>query len=802
MATRTSQLIVELLDRVSAPARGVASALKGIRGAAKAPVSANFTEALNGALARTNERLASARMGVVDAMGAFYALRSAIASPVASAMALESAMADVRKVVDFGSDAELDAFTRQLLDMTKAIPMGVEGLAQIAAAAGQAGIAKDDILAFTEAAAKVGVAFDISADQAGEAMAKMMTGLGMTLPEVVSLADAMNHLSNKQASSAAEILDVVRRVGAQGKQYGFTAEQVAAFGSAMIAAGAQSDVAATSFMNMGRALTRGASATKRQREAYKLLGMDAEKVALSMQKDATKTTITVMEAIAALPAEMRAAVASDLFGDEARALGPLLTNLGLVRESLGMVGEEGEYAGSAFKEFAVRAQTFENRLQLFRNALDRVKVTIGNALLPILTDLMDRIEPILDRIGEWISANPELVSGIMAAVAAVVALRGAVAALTFAGLLGKSGALTALAFGMNTVGRAGGAVWGAVSASVALQSALGKMDGQKVGLFTKLAAGLRGLASVTGLTAIKGAIAGVISVIGSISAPVWLAIAAAVAAVGAAWKYWDRISSFVAGVGRAIGELLAPVLEKIRPLLDWFAPVGELIAAGWERAKSALSGIGEWLSSLFTQEALSGEEKAKWENRGYQITMGIVDGIKRGISALLQAGADMIQSLWDGAMAKFNEFIEWCRGIPGRVISAIGTIDLSSVFSSPPRPDGSAGFGTGAGKARGKAIGGPIGAGRTYLVGEEGPELITPSKSGYVHTAGETKRMMGGGWSSAAGAATTINLGGVTVHAAPGQSAREVAAEAVRMIEDKIGAALRGVQADTGLEAY
>jgi TP901 family phage tail tape measure protein len=38
--------------------------------------------------------------------------------------------------------------------------------------------------------------------------------------------------------------------------------------------------------------------------------------------------------------------------------------------------------------------------------------------------------------------------------------------------------------------------------------------------------------------------------------------------------------------------------------------------------------------------------------------------------------------------------------------------------------------------------GGPVVAGQPYLVGEEGPELITPTRRGWVHTAGETAAIM------------------------------------------------------------
>lgn len=793
MATRTSQLIVELLDRVSGPARRVSDALRGVQRSAGSGGAATFSDRLNGALDRTNASLENARMGVIDAVGAYYALGGAIAAPVNAALQLESAMADVKKVVNFADEAEVSAFTAQLLDLTKTIPTTVEGLAQIAAAAGQAGIAKDDLIGFTEAAAKIGVAFDISADDAGTAMAKMMTGLGMTLPEVVALSDAMNHLSNAQASSAAEILDVVRRVGAMGKQYGFTAEQTAAFGSAMIASGAQTEVAATSFMNMGRALTRGRSATKRQVGALKELGLESEDVAKRMQTDAVGTTLDVMERIAALPAELRAAVSSDLFGDEARALGPLLTNLDLVRESVGMVADESTYAGSAFNEFAVRSATFQNRLQLFRNALERVGIVIGTALLPPLTDLMNRLEPILDRVGEWIAANPQLVAGLMAAVGGLIAFQGALALIRFSGLMAASGGLTLLAAGMGSVGKAAGRVREATSAAVALATVLqpgGRLaEGfagpvRQLSGWQKFTAVLRGLAGVTGLTAIKGAIAGVATAIGTISAPVWLAIAAAVGAVGLAWKYWDRITSILSGVGQALGEILAPALELIRPVLEWFAPLGDVIAAGWAKAESVIRSVGEWLGSVFSKETLSEDDKTKAKQAGYDFVMALWDGMKQVAADLLAWVQDMAAKI----LAPFS-------GLGARIKAMLPGGSVTAANNPAGEFEGFDGA---------RAGGGPVRSGGTYLVGEEGPELITPTRSGFVHTAAQTAAMAGRGAGGVAQAArrVVLNLGGVVVNAAPGMDERTIVDEAVRQIEDKIGAALRRVQADTGMEAF
>jgi hypothetical protein len=56
-----------------------------------------------------------------------------------------------------------------------------------------------------------------------------------------------------------------------------------------------------------------------------------------------------------------------------------------------------------------------------------------------------------------------------------------------------------------------------------------------------------------------------------------------------------------------------------------------------------------------------------------------------------------------------------------------------------------AGDAPGLGVSGRRAAGGPVSAGRAYLVGEQGPELIVPNSSGMVLTAGQTQAALGAG---------------------------------------------------------
>lgn len=133
--------------------------------------------------------------------------------PVKLAMDFESSMADVKKVVDFDTPQQFKQMGNDILALTRKIPMAAEELAAIAASGGQLGIARNDIIGFTETIAKMSVAFDMSADQAGESMAKLANVYKIPIEQIGKLGDAINHLSNNSPAKASDIVNALGRVG-------------------------------------------------------------------------------------------------------------------------------------------------------------------------------------------------------------------------------------------------------------------------------------------------------------------------------------------------------------------------------------------------------------------------------------------------------------------------------------------------------------------------------------------------------------------------------------------------------------
>ena len=151
-------------------------------------------------------------MDAVALGGALYGL-------VQPAVQFESVMADVKKVVNFDTPDQFGQMSKDVLLMSTRIPMAADGIGAIVAAAGQAGIAREELLRFAEDAAKMGVAFDLSGQQAGAAMTGLRSIFGLTQDEVVKLGDAINHLSNNMDAKASDLLNIANRAGSTAKLF-------------------------------------------------------------------------------------------------------------------------------------------------------------------------------------------------------------------------------------------------------------------------------------------------------------------------------------------------------------------------------------------------------------------------------------------------------------------------------------------------------------------------------------------------------------------------------------------------------
>ena len=314
-----------------------------------------------------------------------------------SAIEFEDKMKDVKKVLPESMDATaVKGLEEGIKEVSKKIGVMPNQVAGLTASLAQSGIVGDELLATAEDASKLAVAFGISGEDAGEALAKLRTGLGLNREEVNSLADATNVLSNNLAATAPEIVDSLRRVGSIGKAAGLSAESVAALATSMIASGATSEVAATGTKNFITALTVGQAATKHQRHAFAALGLDAEEVGVAMSKGGKEAEAAIKDVVTRIgelkkskPEEM-VPVLTELFGKESiGAIGPLATNIDLLTKSFELAGDKVKTAGSVEQEFAVASKTTASAISTLKANIGVLAIELGNSLLPYINKVIE-----------------------------------------------------------------------------------------------------------------------------------------------------------------------------------------------------------------------------------------------------------------------------------------------------------------------------------------------------------------------------------------------------------------------------
>lgn len=189
-------------------------------------------------------------------------------------------------------------------------------------------------------------------------------------------------------------------------------------------------------------------------------------------------------------------------------------------------------------------------------------------------------------------------------------------------------------------------------------------------------------------------------------------IVAAVGAVYLAWRNWDKIGPIVQNVYTAVKTWLIDKLNSV-----------------WETIKSGIQSVADkfkWMWDVVV---------------GHSYVPDMVDAISYEFDRLSSVmvnpaidAADATAGAFDNMATQIGNSIQsignslksgdWLGAIGG-IAGAVGQITGNGVFSK---------IGTAISGFR--ANGGPVSGGKSYIVGERGPEMFTPSRSGYVHANG------------------------------------------------------------------
>lgn len=549
-----------------------------------------------------------------------------VAFPVKLAVEFESAMADVKKVVDFDTPKQFKEIEQDILRLTRTIPMAGTELAKITASGGQLGVARKDLPKFTETIAKMSVAFDMAADQAGDSMAKLANVYQIPIDQIGKLGDAVNHLSNSSPAKAGDIINTLGRVGGVAKQFGLTEIQTTSLSNAFISLGKTPEIAGTAINGMLTKLMTADKQGAKFQKALKNMGMESKDLKKAIKENGEQALMDFLKQVGKLPKENQMGALVDLFGleyadDVAVLVGGLETYKKSINE-LKKTSKDGKpaFIGSMDKEFAARSATTANNWQIFKNSLTEIGITAGSVLLPALNQLMTTIRPIINSFADWASKNPDVVS-------ALVHLAAGFAALKVGGLMFRfvGNELSGFMVSFRLAKALLGVDW--LATVIRFKSGIGALA--RIFGVVKTAATLLG----SGLMTLGRFL---------LLSPIGIALSLLGVAAYMLYRNWDSVVAGAKALWQGLGVFVGGVVNAI---VSFFGTC-------WERIKAYFGGgIGNISAQILRWSPL---------NLFYQVFRGVMSwfGVQLP-SSFTQFGANIIQGLWNGLKSKFEAVKAW-----------------------------------------------------------------------------------------------------------------------------------------------
>ena len=324
-------------------------------------------------------------------------------SAIDASISYESAFAGVRKTVD-ATEREYAQLSQTILDMSEEIGSTPEEIAQVAATAGQLGIATDVIAEFTRTMIDLGnSAEDLDANTAATELARFANVIGMdqTNSNFRRLGSTITDLGNNYATTEGAITEMAMRLAGAAKQVGMTESQTLGFAAALSSVGIEAQMGGSSLSKALRkmeiAVETGGDALK---DFAKVSGMTEEEFKETWNRDASWAFMAFIEGIAQMSEEGISSIATldDIGITEMRLTDTLLRTVNahdLFTSALDTANRAWEENSALTIEANKRYATTENKLKSLKNKATNYMRVLGDDMNPTIMKL-------IDNAGEWI----------------------------------------------------------------------------------------------------------------------------------------------------------------------------------------------------------------------------------------------------------------------------------------------------------------------------------------------------------------------------------------------------------------
>lgn len=509
-----------------------------------------------------------------------------------AAIDFETAFAGVAKTID-ATDAELAQISDDIRQMAKDIPATTTEIAAVAEAAGQLGIATEDVMGFTRVMIDLGNSTNLSADEAASALAKFANITGMSAENYDRLGSVIVALGNNFATTESDIVAMSTRLASAGTLAGLTEAEIMALATAMSSVGIEAEAGGTAMTQTMNAIESAvASGSDKVEEFARIAGMSADQFTKNWNEKPIEAITAFVSGLGKLDEQGESAtLILEKLGLSGVRQGNMLKSLALASD---MLTDAVDMSSAAWtentalaEESAKRYETMASKLQVMKNTIRDVGITLGDILMPYIEKAVEKIEALANKfagLDERQQENIVKFAALAAAIGPVVLVIGKVVS------------------GIGSIVTVIGSLSTAIGAASAGGTAL-------AGVFTAL------------------------------SGPIGIVIAA-VAALAAAFV----------GLFQTDEEFRASVIagwEEIKSFFsDLWSQIAEIFSAAFELIKTIVQKALENVKQFWDKH---GEDITLTVNTVWTLIKTTIETVLTAISGIIQAITKAIQGDWKGA---------------------------------------------------------------------------------------------------------------------------------------------------------
>ncbi|MDA8428196.1 MAG: phage tail tape measure protein [Geobacteraceae bacterium] len=553
------------------------------------------------------------------------------------------------------------------------LPGSTKDMLEMFIALREQGVQTNRILGGTgEAAANFAALMKLSFPAAATHVAKFSESMGVADGDMVRFMDLLQRLKYASGVEVGDLAYTFKYAGGSLKLLGLQGLDAARDFSAVVgvlaAAGIEGSTAGT---NIAQALGRMAEIGHRldRKQIKKLVGPILDKYGIKLdfftsngEFKGLRPMIAEMEKLKSLNPQEQIITLKKLFGDEAaRPLAVLLKSgvagydqmLGRIKQQADMQTKIREIMSGTKMQWETMTGTAQN-----------LSAHIGGvfARLINLPGILGRINDLFGRMDSFALLHPKtagIIAGIVLGITGL-SLAGGALLITMAGL---GSAWPRALEGLSTIGK--GAAW-ATGRITALQLAM-----RRKLVFSKLPDSMfgdvipgRAAASVSWLSRLRGAFmvaAGGVRAfsLALFTTPVgWIALAIGAAAL-LIYKFWGPISGFFRGMWKGMKEglvSLGPAWDIFKKIAPLFMPIILPLKLIYTLVKALMKPVDD-----------TGKKAENMGVRFGKAIGGILSAVLSLPAKMLVAGANIVDSLFQGMMKKMNKPAELMRSIAQRV---------------------------------------------------------------------------------------------------------------------------------------